>query len=157
MAELTNVGKIRRILPFSCEQMFNLVADIEAYADFVPFCNAAFVHGRNPCNDGEIVEAELKFRIPGLSTLSLPSLVSLANDKSSIEIVNPSGAGPIHRMTSRWDFAKCNPHCSEVQYQFEVEMRFKLAEKLVARAVNERKIVEAFAQRANEVYGPEWQ
>ena len=140
-------------MPFSSKQMFDLVSDIESYSEFVPFCSAASIRSRRPTDEGELVTADLKFWVPGLSTISLLSLVLLAENKSYINIKNPGGAGPIRRMTSRWDFTEHDSRSAIIEYEFKVEVRFQLAERLVGKVVNERKVVEAFEQRAQEIYG----
>ena len=61
----------KRVLPYTCEQMFDLVADVGRYPEFLPWCIAARIHRR----DEAVIEdeAEDRFRDTGLRWRDAPT------------------------------------------------------------------------------------
>ena len=66
-----------RSLPYSADQMFDLVADVAKYPEFLPWCAAARIRSRKPEGENEIIEADLVIAtrsaaIPAVSWTTMP-------------------------------------------------------------------------------------
>ena len=73
-----------RKLPYSPEQMFQLVADVPAYPKFLPWCSAARVRSRTPSESTEVMEADLVISFKVFRE-RFGSRVTLWNDQSRID------------------------------------------------------------------------
>src|SRR5215467_10189298 len=112
----------RRRVKHSAAEMFDLVADIERYPEFVPLCRAMRVIRRTQLADREIIIAEMTVAYK-LIRESFTSRVTLDRVKQTIlvEYLN----GPFSRMENRWSFRPAGPAASEeddrTQARCEVE------------------------------------
>ena len=135
------------LVPYSADQMFDLVNDIESYPRFLHWCSGARVDARH----GNIVEATLDIGVLGFrrsfrtrNTLARPS-------KIQIELVS----GPFRRLRGEWKFTPLAEGGSEVSLslQFEVTLSpfgtvfSKVFEELAGAQMN------AFTERAAKIYG----
>jgi ribosome-associated toxin RatA of RatAB toxin-antitoxin module len=142
--------EVRRsaVVPYSSQEMFDLVNDIPSYPDFLTWCYKSAVHRQE---EGEI-EASL-----GLSHGSLKGEFTTINrltphDEIRIDLVG----GPFRHLEGRWLFETLDEQACEVG----VEMRFEFASPitgLLFNAIFEQivgSLVDAFSERARQVYGP---
>ena len=64
-----------RVLPYGAQQMYDLVADVESYPQFLPWNSAARIRSRSPGPDGsEVIEADLVIKALGFDPDELPRL-----------------------------------------------------------------------------------
>lgn len=138
--------KEKRILPYRPEQLFDLVADIGAYPQFLPWCKAARITERS----GNIVTADL---IIGYKMFQekFTSIVTLERP-NFIEVHYKSG--PLSHLTNKWEFKpvagdKCEL-AFEVAFDFHSGLLRGLMEAFFDKAL--LKMVEAFEERAKELY-----
>ena len=138
----------RRRLPYSPEQIFDLVAAIERYPEFLPWCRAARILRR----DGDILEADLvigfkMFRVRFTSHVAL-------TPSESIEVTYLRG--PFKRLSNRWHFEPADDGACVIDFYVDFEFRSGLLQKamtpLFAEAV--RRMVASFEARAGALYGP---
>ena len=135
-----------RFLPFTPEQMFDLVADIERYPEFLPWCVAARITRR----EGEVLTADM---IVGFTAIreKFTSKVTLKRpDRIDVEYIK----GPFKYLKNSWIFVAKDHGCViEFDIAFEVRSRLlrRLLEPLFGEAV--RRMVAAFDRRAEVVYG----
>jgi coenzyme Q-binding protein COQ10 len=138
----------QRILPYTAEQVFDLVADIGKYPEFLPWCVGARIVKR----EGNVVTADLDIGFK-LIQETFTSRVTLDRPGHiHVDYV----AGPMRTMTNDWTFQELpDGRCSVgITNQFEFKSRsFQLlAGALFAEIA--RHMVGAFEQRARRVLTP---
>lgn len=138
----------RRTLPYTAKQMYDLVADVERYPEFLPWCIGARIFKRF---DGEfwadLVIGFKMFRERFTSRVQLEP-----ETRIDVDYVK----GPLKHLHNRWIFEDAgNGHCI---IDFEVDFEFKnaLFEKLVGALFSDavHRMVFAFEARARELYQP---
>ena len=135
--------------------MFDLVADVEAYPQFVPMCTALRVRKRSQEGDVEVVLAEMEVGYKAIKEV-FTSRVTL--DRPRFRIAVEYIDGPFSRMDNRWAFMPDDqpdaPTCSVeffIDYQFRSRMLGLLMGGMFDVAF--RRFTRAFEMRANVVYG----
>ena len=128
--------------------MYHLVADIERYPQFLPWCRSARVHARTPTE----VTASLEIaRGPFRKRLTTRNRM-VESKRIDIELVD----GPFSQLDGHWTFRGLAPCTCEVGF----EMRFEVASRTLARVLAPvfeeiaRTMVDAFTRRAHEVIEP---
>jgi len=138
-----------RLLGYSPEQMFDLVADIERYPEFLPWCIGARIRERNDT----LVVADL---IIGFKMIRerFTSRVSLDRDRLTIEVTYADG--PFKQMTNRWRFEPTEDGRCRIDFYVAFEFRSAMLQKLIGVLFHEavRRMVGAFETRARKLYGP---
>lgn len=143
---------IRRVR-HSAEDMFALVADMEAYPHFVPLCTALRVRSRDRRDDGvEIVFADMEIGYRAIRE-RFTSRVTL--DSARREILVEYVDGPFHHLRNRWRFKDLAEKRSEVEFFIDYEFRSRALGALMGAMFDEafRKFAVAFERRADRVYG----
>ena len=142
-----------RALPYTAEQMYDLVADVARYPEFIPWTTAARIRSVSPLTDGtgEVMLADLvvgfkMFRERFGSRVTLrPALKRI--DTEYID-------GPFKHMISSWQFAPKEAGC-EVQFDVDFEFKNRLLQGAAGMFFHEAmtRIVRAFETRAAELHG----
>jgi coenzyme Q-binding protein COQ10 len=140
----------RRVVAYSPAQLFDLVADVRRYPEFLPWCHAARVRSRK----GQMQIAELAIGF-GPFHERFVSRVDLAPDRTGGPRIDTIGIeGPFRRLASHWTFHP-HPQGTEIEFDIEFEFRSLLLQQTVrllfAEAV--RRMVAAFEARAAQLYG----
>jgi coenzyme Q-binding protein COQ10 len=136
----------QRVLPYTQEQLFDLVADIERYPEFLPWCLGARIRERQP----HLVVADL---IIGFKMFRerFTSRVELDPPRQ----INVTYAeGPFRYLNNHWIFEKVPEGCRIdffVDFEFKSRLMQKVIEVLFGEAV--RRMVSAFEERARDLYG----
>jgi len=142
-----------RTVPYTAAQMFDLVADVEAYPLFVPLCEALTVTGRESDGEGrDVIVADMTVAYKMFSE-TFTSRVVLDREKG--EIVVAYLAGPLSHLENRWHFRDLEEGRSEVAFTIDYEFASR-ALKMLMGAVFERafsRFADAFEGRARAVYG----
>jgi coenzyme Q-binding protein COQ10 len=137
----------KRILPYSPFQLFELVADVERYPEFLPWCLGARVRKR----DGPEILADL---IIGFKVFRerYTSRVHLDRDAQRIDV--KYSHGPFKHLENHWIFHPHEKGC-ELEFYIDFEFRSKLLQKVMEGLFHEavRRMVRAFETRAKAVYG----
>ena len=137
----------QRILPYTQEQLFALVADVERYPDFLPWCVASRIRRR----DGDVFFADLvigfkmvRERFTSKVTLSRPDRVDVTYTE-----------GPFHHLNNHWVFRPQPDGNTEIDFYVDFEFRSKLLQTLIGALFNEavKMMVSAFEKRARQLYG----
>ena len=132
--------------------MYDLVADIEAYPDFIPWCAGIDVKSRRQATVGEIVESDMlvSFKV---YRERMGSRVHL--DPETLVISIDYTDGPLKFMASEWRFKPSPDGGSIVEFDVTYEFRSRLLQKLVGVVFGEAMqiIVGAFERRANALFG----
>ena len=145
-----------RELPYTAEQMYDLVADVGAYPKFLPWCAAARVRSRTPFErpegTGEVMEADLVISFKVFRE-RFGSRVTLWPERRRIDTEYIDG--PFRYMKSYWEFTPAEGGCS-VHFFVDFEFRNAVLQGIIGVVFNEamQRIVRAFERRAAELYGP---
>ncbi len=137
-----------RRLRFSPEQMFALVADVERYPDFLPWCISTRVVGRD-APDRLRVEMTVGF---GPMRDTYTSLVKIS---PSEEIGVESLDGPFRELHTRWRFDAVPQGGTDVGFEIAFAFRSRLLQAMIGRVFDEaaRRMVRSFEKRAETLYG----
>lgn len=133
------------ILPYTPEQMCALVADIEKYPEFLPWCNAARIISTHEWG----CEAELVIAYKSLRESYVSKVLIEEPHFIHVEMIS----GPFKYLTNKWNF---KPHADGVEVFFALDFAFKskVLEALLGgfftRAT--QKMTDAFKERASELY-----
>jgi coenzyme Q-binding protein COQ10 len=135
------------------EQMFELVADVERYPEFVPLCQSMKIRHRAPKPDGtEIVVAEMVVSFK-LVRETFTSQVTL--DRANLKILVEYLEGPFSTLENRWTFEPKGDEACDVgffiQYEFKSRMLGMLMGTMFDTAFS--RLSAAFEKRADQVYG----
>jgi coenzyme Q-binding protein COQ10 len=143
----------KRRVRHAAENMFDLVADVEKYPEFVPLCAAMRVRSRTDKGEGvSVLVAEMTVAYK-LIRQTFTSRVTL--DKPRLEILVEYLNGPFSRMQNRWTFLPAGEDASEVEFFIEYEFRSRAFAMLMGAMFDTafRRFAAAFEKRADEVYG----
>jgi ribosome-associated toxin RatA of RatAB toxin-antitoxin module len=135
------------LVKFSAQQMFDLVNDIEAYSEFLPWCGGSRIIKRE---DG-LVEAELLIAKGGFKK-SFSTRNKIDSGRSmTISLLS----GPFSSMEGKWSFIPLREDASKISLDLEFEMTGKLASLAFGAVFNQicNTMVSSFTARAKEVYG----
>lgn len=146
-----------RILPYRPDQMYDLVADIESYPDFLPWCLAARNRKRENTGEGEIVWSDLvvgfkliRERFTSKVRLS-PEAAGDSPARIDVEYVD----GPLKFLRNHWVFLPGENGGCEIDFYVEFEFRNRIFQKLIGTLFHEAvtRMVGAFEKRADTLYG----
>lgn len=137
----------KRRLPYTPQQMYRLVADIESYPQFLPWCVAARIRRR----EGDVLFADLMIGFK-LVRERFTSKVTL--DEAATRIHVQYTDGPFHYLNNHWIFQPDGDGC-EVDFFVDFEFRSKTLQKIMGVLFNEavKRMVQAFETRADQLYG----
>lgn len=133
-------------LPYSPEQLFTLVADVEKYPEFLPWCRAARVMERK---DNEFL-GELVISFAHHRESYVSRIVLSPHHAINVTMVR----GPFEHLTNQWRFTP-EQGGTRIDFALDFKFRSKLLEKLIGAlfAKATAKMVTAFQQRAEALYG----
>jgi len=140
-----------RPLPYTAQQMYDLVADVARYPEFLPWCAAARVHKVTEMGESTLMEAELVISFKVFRE-KFTSRVTLWPREHRID--SEYLDGPFRYMRSNWSFADTQQGC-EVSFFVDFEFRNVILQKIIGVVFNEamQQIVRAFERRAAALYG----
>lgn len=140
-----------RILPYSAQQMYDLVADVANYPKFLPWTAAARIRTTREIEGGTQMDADLVISFKVFRE-RFTSRVSLFPEIGRIDTEYLDG--PFKHLHSRWEFQDAGDGC-EVKFWVDFEFRNKVLQGAAGMFFNEAmtRIVRAFEERANTLYG----
>jgi coenzyme Q-binding protein COQ10 len=133
-------------LPYRPDQLFDLVADVEKYPQFLPWCVAARIRHRS--NDELLADLTVGFGPLRESFVSRVTLERPHRVRVRYE------TGPFKYLNNQWEFVP-HQYGTEVDFFIDFEFRSRILQRAVGVVFNEavRRMVQAFRKRAREVYG----
>jgi len=143
----------KRAVRHAAAEMFDLVADVEHYPEFVPLCRALRVRKRLPQPDGvEVLVADMTVAYK-LVRESFTSRVTL--DRPHLQVLVEYLEGPFSRMENRWTFSPTGEGTCEVRFFISYEFKSRALGLLIGGMFDLafRRFAAAFERRADEVYG----
>ena len=139
-----------KFLPYGAKEMFDLVADISSYPEFLPWCAAARI--REEVQKGQVqqIEADLVISFKVFRE-KFGSRVLLNNSKYIIETDYIDG--PFRYLHSVWSFENCEEGC-EVKFNVDFEFKNAMLQSIIGLVFNDamQRIVRAFERRASDLY-----
>jgi coenzyme Q-binding protein COQ10 len=140
-----------RVLPYSAQQMYGLVADVARYPEFLPWCAAARVRQTANRGGAEVLDVDLVISFKVFRE-RFGSRVTLWPDQMKIDTDYLDG--PFKYMQSTWAFREATRGC-EVDFAVDFEFRNAILQKVVGLVFDQamRRIVRAFEARAEALYG----
>lgn len=137
-----------RVLSYTPEQLFDLVADVERYPEFLPWWVAARIRkwdGDVYYTDQVIGFGLIRQRFPSRTVLERPGRIDVTSD-----------AGPFLRLEIRWTFEPAPEGGCLVGFHLDFELGSKLVQRLFTLLFSDaaRRVVRSFERRARELYGP---
>jgi len=139
-----------RIVPYSADEMYAVVADMERYPEFLPWCADLKILKREKEDGVECATAEMTVAYQGLRERYV-SRVSLDPDARMIEARHVEG--PFKRLDSRWRFVPLE-HGSEIHFLIDFSFKNLLLSAVanVAFGYVVARMTEAFVNRAKALY-----
>jgi coenzyme Q-binding protein COQ10 len=143
----------KRLVAHSATEMFDLVADVERYPEFVPLCQSLTVRQRTPGPDGtEIVVAEMTVSFK-LVKETFTSEVTL--DRPNLKINVRYLRGPFSSLENRWMFEPKGEKACDVTFFIAYEFRSRMLAMLMGSMFDAAfaRFSGAFEKRADKIYG----
>ncbi len=140
-----------RVLPYTADQMYALVADVANYPKFLPWTAAARIRSTTDQGDHQIMLADLVVSFKVFRE-TFGSQVTLWPDAQKIDTSYIDG--PFKHLNSTWKFRDTDAGC-EVAFDVDFEFKNKLLQGAAGMFFNQamQTIVRAFEGRAKELYG----
>ena len=140
----------KRKVPYTPLKMFDLVADISAYPEFLPWCAAARVRKEVQKGDIKEIEADLVISFKVFRE-KFGSRVLLDSSKFIIETDYIDG--PFRYMHSVWSFENSEQGC-EVKFNVDFEFKNAMLQSIIGLVFNDamQRVVRAFERRASKLY-----
>jgi coenzyme Q-binding protein COQ10 len=137
----------RRLLPYTAEQLFDLVADVERYPEFLPWCIGARIRERR----ANVIVADLligfkmvRERFTSRVVLDRPRRIDVSYSE-----------GPFRYLNNHWIFAPQPEGGCVIDFYVDFEFRSRMLQKIIEVLFNEavKRMVGAFEARARQLYG----
>ena len=140
-----------RTLPYTADQMYALVADVESYPGFIPWIGAARITSRKDEGETEVLEADLVISFKVFRERFRSRVVL---DPAQKRIETSYLDGPFHHMESVWRFEDRKKGC-EVLFDVDFEFKSRLLGGAASMFFNDamQRIVRAFEREAAKRYG----
>ena len=136
----------KRTLPYPPEKLFDLVADIDRYSEFLPWCVGSRVLRR----EGNVIYADLMIGFRMVRETFTSRVTLTPSSRVDVEYQK----GPFRHLTNHWEF-RPHPDGCVIDFYIDFEFRSRLLRRLIEPLFNEavRRMVSAFEARARVVYG----
>ena len=139
----------KRVLPYRPEQLFDLVAGVDRYPEFLPWCLGARIRSRRE----NVIVADLIIGFKGIRE-SFTSRVTLNRPEMRIDVAYLDG--PFRYLNNHWIFNPMPDGACEIDFFVDFEFRSRILQRIMGVLFNEavRRMVSAFETRAHQLYGP---
>ncbi|RDC59981.1 Coenzyme Q-binding protein COQ10 like protein, mitochondrial [Alteripontixanthobacter maritimus] len=137
----------KRSLPYSCEQMFDLVADVDRYSEFLPWVIATRVRS----DDSAVMTADLVVGFKAIREKFTSRVEKQRPHRITVHYVD----GPMRDLDNSWTFRPRDDGGCEVDFLVDFTFRNSVFEALAGQYFDRafRKMVTAFEARADHLYG----
>jgi len=138
----------QRVLPYSAEQLFDIVAAVDCYPEFIPWCQETRITRR----EEDTLHADM---VIGFRSIRQEFSSRVVLERPHRIVIAPT-AGPFRRMESDWQFMDLAAGGCEVAFRIDFEFRSRLLRALIGALFHEaaQRMVGAFEDRARMLYGP---
>lgn len=140
----------KRTLPYTVDQLFDMVADVEKYPQFLPWCVASRIRRR----EGPVFFADL---VIGFKMVRERYTSKVILDRPGNRIDVTYTEGPFHYLNNHWIFEPLADGTTTIDFFVDFEFRSKILQKVMGALFNEavRLMVHSFEKRARVLYGPD--
>ena len=137
------------LVPYSADEMFALVDDVESYPSFLPWCNDVEVHDRQD----NVVEATLELHRGSISRHFRTRNSSVPGQSMDIVLVH----GPFKHFGGSWSFEQLGDAGCKVTLSLDFEFESRLLERALGAFFEQtcNSLVDAFVRRANAIHAGE--
>ena len=139
--------------PYSSQQLFNLVIDIEKYPSFLPWCRASRILEKRD----NLIIAELVISFKHITESYVSEVTFTQPDsKDDIGVINVKMIrGPFSHLENHWKFTPLAEGGSEISLQLSFKFRSKILDTIIGMLFGKAsaKMVNAFKERADALYG----
>ncbi len=148
MPQLSTTRRVRH----AASEMFDLVADVERYPEFVPLCQSLKVRKRTQVAGKDVIVADMTVAYKMIRE-TFASRVTL--DRPNLEILVEYLEGPFCRLNNRWKFRPAGDRVCDVDFFIAYEFRSRTLGMLMGAVFDAafRRFAGAFERRADQVYG----
>ena len=149
MPEFSTTRRVRH----NASHMFDLVADVERYPEFVPLCSQLKVRSRTERPEGVVIVTADMTVAYKLLRETFTSRVTL--DRANLRIMVEYLDGPFSRMENRWEFHPIQDRLSDIKFFISYEFRSRMLGMLMGAMFETafRRFAAAFEKRADQIYG----
>jgi coenzyme Q-binding protein COQ10 len=136
----------KRLVPYSCAQMYDLVADVERYPEFLPWCRDAIVFDRTEIGfQADLIVGSRLFSEHFRSRVSL---------RRPYEIKVEYGGGALRSLNNQWRFRDIEKNGCEIHFEVDFQLRSVVLGTLMDSFFDKAfcKMSEAFEKRAKTIY-----
>jgi coenzyme Q-binding protein COQ10 len=149
MPQFTTTRRLRH----SAADMFELVADVERYPEFVPLCASLKVRRRIEEPEGVLILVADMTVAYKLVSESFVSRVTL--DRPNLQILVEYLDGPFSHLENRWTFRPTGERTCEVRFFISYEFKSRMLGMLLGSMFDLafRRFATAFEERADKIYG----
>jgi ribosome-associated toxin RatA of RatAB toxin-antitoxin module len=144
------VNQVQRsaLAPYSGDEMFQLVADINQYQDFLPWCGGSTILQ----TEGDVVIGQVDIDFKGLKQRFSTRNTNYQGQKIDMTLVD----GPFSELSGCWIFRDIDKQASQVKLDLKFAFAGIVVEKLLGPVFNTiaGSMVDSFVKRAEQVYGP---
>ncbi len=144
--------RTRHRVPFSPQQMFDLVKDVERYPEFLPMCEGITVRRRDTVDGHEVLTSTMHVGYKALKESFTTRAVFMPEDsRITVNYLD----GPFKHLENRWHFVPDGTGCF-VDFYIEYEFRSALLAIVMGAVFDKafRRFTQAFEERARKIYGP---
>lgn len=136
----------KKFIPYTPEQMFDLVADVERYPEFLPWCTGSRIRKREENRltaDLMVGFKMVRERFTSKVTLDRPNRIDVRYQE-----------GPFRFLNNHWVFERAEGGCN-IDFYLDFEFRSRVLQRLIGVVFEEavRRMVGAFEARARQLYG----
>ena len=141
----------RRQVRHAADEMFDLVADVERYPEFVPLCSDLKIRSRETRGDIVIIVADMTVAYK-LIRETFRSKVTL--DRAKMQILVEYLDGPFSHLENRWTFHPTGVQACDVEFYINYEFKSRMLGLLMGAMFDAafRRFAAAFERRADEIY-----
>jgi coenzyme Q-binding protein COQ10 len=146
--------RTRRRVQHSAAEMFDLVADVERYPEFVPLCERLRVRKRSS-GEGEGTETLVADMTVAYKFMRETFVSRVTLDRPNMQIRVEYLDGPFSHLDNRWTFAPVSEQACDVEFFIAYEFKSRVLGMLMGAMFEAafRRFAEAFERRADAVYG----
>jgi coenzyme Q-binding protein COQ10 len=139
----------RRTLPYTTEQLYALVADVERYPEFLPWCRSCRIKSR--AEEGRVLHADLVIGYKMFQEKIVSKVTLTPFSRVQVEYAD----GPLRYLSNHWNFIQNDDGTATIDFYVDFEFRNPMFQKLMGVFFHEivRRMVSAFEERAKALYG----
>lgn len=141
-----------RRVQHSADNMFDLVADVERYPEFVPLCEKLVVRGKRERGEGLLILVADMTVAYKIFRETFTTKVTL--DRNTMEILVEYLDGPVSELENKWQFVEAGEGNADVLFNLDYEFKSKTFAALMGTVFDRafRRFAVAFEERADEIY-----